>query len=33
MSPENVEIVRRALEAWHSNDSDAFARRLDPQFE
>jgi ketosteroid isomerase-like protein len=33
MSPENIEIVRTALEALHSNDSEAFARHLDPEFE
>jgi|SRR6185295_7691736 len=33
MSQENVEIVRRAFEAWYPNDSEAFAQNLDPQFE
>jgi ketosteroid isomerase-like protein len=33
MSQENVEIVRAALEAWHPNDSEEFARNLDPEFE
>jgi ketosteroid isomerase-like protein len=30
---ENVEIVRRAFEAWYPNDAEGFARHLDPEFE
>jgi ketosteroid isomerase-like protein len=33
MSQENVEIVREAFQAWYPNDSEAFARSLDPEFE
>ena len=33
MSQENVEIVREAFQAWYPNDSEAFARRLDAEFE
>jgi ketosteroid isomerase-like protein len=33
MSHENVELVREAFRSWYPNDSDAFARSLDPEFE
>jgi ketosteroid isomerase-like protein len=33
MSQENVEIVGEAFRAWYPNDSEAFARSLDPGFE
>jgi ketosteroid isomerase-like protein len=33
MSRENVEIVRRALEAWNADDLDAFLAELDPEVE
>jgi ketosteroid isomerase-like protein len=33
VSRDNVEIVRRAFRSWYPNDSEAFARSLDPDFE
>jgi ketosteroid isomerase-like protein len=33
MSQENVEVVRRALEAWQRDDLDAWLSRLDPAVE
>jgi ketosteroid isomerase-like protein len=33
MSEENVELVRTAFQAWYPNDSEEFARHLDPAFE
>src|SRR5262245_30837256 len=33
MSQENVETVRRALEAWNTDDLDAFLAELDPELE
>src|SRR5262249_40757326 len=33
MSEENVEIVRRGIEAWSRGDLDAVAAVLDPDFE
>ena len=30
MSQENVEVVRRAYEAWNAGDMDAVRERLDP---
>ena len=33
MSQENVEKVRRGLEAWNADDLDAFLADLDPEFE
>jgi ketosteroid isomerase-like protein len=33
MSRENVETVRRAVEAWNTDDLDAFLAELDPDVE
>ena len=33
MSQENVEAVRRAAEAWNTDDLDAFLAALDPEVE
>jgi ketosteroid isomerase-like protein len=33
MSPENVEIVQRGLEAFNRRDVDSFISYLDPEFE
>jgi ketosteroid isomerase-like protein len=33
MSQENVETVRRGLEAWNADDLDAFLAELDPDME
>jgi ketosteroid isomerase-like protein len=33
MSQENVEAVRRAFEAWNTDDLDAFLAELDPEVE
>jgi ketosteroid isomerase-like protein len=33
MSEENVEIVQRALEAWNTDDLDAFLAGFDPEVE
>jgi ketosteroid isomerase-like protein len=33
MSQENVEAVRRGLEAWNADDLDAFLADLDPEVE
>ena len=33
MSQENVETIRRAVEAWNSDDLDAFLAELDAQVE
>ena len=33
MSQENVEIVRRGVEAWNADDLDAFLAWLDPEVE
>jgi len=33
MSQENVETVRRAAEAWNTDDLDAFLAALDPEVE
>ena len=33
MSQENVETVRRAAEAWNTDDLDAFLAELDPEVE
>ena len=33
MSQENVESVRRAAEAWNTDDLDAFLAELDPEVE
>ena len=33
MSEENVETVRRALEAWNADDLDGFLAELDPELE
>ena len=33
MSEENVEIVRRMVEAWNADDLDAFLAELDPDVE
>jgi len=33
MSQENVETVRRVLEAWNADDLDAFLAELDPEVE
>jgi ketosteroid isomerase-like protein len=33
MSQENVEAVRRGLEAWNADDLDAFLAELDPECE
>jgi ketosteroid isomerase-like protein len=33
MSQENVETVRRVLEAWNTDDLDAFLAELDPEVE
>jgi len=33
MSQENVEVVQRALEAWNTNNLDAFLAELDPELE
>jgi ketosteroid isomerase-like protein len=33
MSQENVELVRRAFEAWHPVDSETFRQNLHVEFE
>jgi ketosteroid isomerase-like protein len=33
MSQENVELVRRALEAWNGDDLDGFLSQLHPECE
>jgi ketosteroid isomerase-like protein len=33
MSEENVEVVRRGVQAWNADDLDAFLAELDPEVE